>query len=433
MNTNSQLSVKNTLDDYAGKQRKRRFRLILLSVVLLVAAGGTVYFSFEKKAQPAPVFESRVVTRGDLEITVTATGNLEATNQVDVGSELSGIITAVLADYNDTVVQGQPLAYLDDTKYRAAVQKSEAGLASAKAGMEEALTNRDATLKTYERYKKTRELTKQQMPSMEVLEQSEAAYKTAVATVASAKAAISSAEASLKSDQTDLAKTIIYSPTNGVVLDRNIDEGQTVAASLEAPVLFTVAEDLRKMELQVDIDEADVGRVAEGQSAVFTVDAYPERTFDAQITQVRYGAENNDGVVTYKAVLEVQNPDLVLRPGMTATSEIIVREVNDHLLVPNSSLRFSPSFASVSQEKRSRNLLSSLLRGPPRRNRGEQPVVREQIPAGQARIWIIGADGMPKDLMVKKIATDGIVTAADSETLKEGMHVITNEKMNPRK
>ena len=432
MNTNSQLSVKDTLDNYSRKKGKRRLKIIVLCGLLLIAVTGAAYSSFDKKAKPGPVFESRAVTRGDLKITVTATGNLEATNQVDVGSELSGIVTTVLADYNDTVVQGQPLAYLDDSKYRAAVQKSEAELASAKAGYEEALANRDATLKTYERYQKTWELTSRQMPSIEVLEQSEAEYRKAVATVASAKAAISSAEASLKSDQTDLAKTIIYSPTNGVVLDRDIDEGQTVAASLEAPVLFTVAEDLRKMELQVDIDEADVGIIAEGQPAVFTVDAYPEITFDAKITQVRYGAETNDGVVTYKAVLDVQNPDLLLRPGMTATSEIIVRQVADHLLLPNSALRFSPDFASPPKEQNGRSFLSSLLPGPPMHNNGERPAAQENIPAGQARIWIIDADGMPKDVLVKKIATDGIMTAAVSETLKEGMHVITSEMTKPQ-
>ncbi len=434
MNTATRLSVKETLEQQTKSQGKNRKKMYGGLILLLLLVGIAAFYSLHKGAQKGPVFDSVAVSRGNLAITVTATGNLEATNQVDVGSELSGIVTTVLADYNDIVKQGQPLAYLDNTKYEAAVQKSKAEVASAKAAYQEAVATRDAAEKTFNRYTKTRKLTNNQMPSIEVLEQSEADYKKAVAAVASAEAAIMSAEASLKSDEADLAKTVVYSPTDGIVLDRDIDEGQTVAASLEAPVLFTVAEDLRKMELQVDIDEADVGQVAEGQKAVFTVDAYPDENFNATITQVRYGAETNDGVVTYTAVLEVQNPDLLLRPGMTATADITVKEVNDQLLLPNSALRFTPAMAVAPDAGGgdNRSFLAKLMPGPPPHENTKGQTLQAQLPADQAKIWVVDANGMPKDMLVKKISTDGIMTAVSSDTLKEGMHVITNELSEPK-
>lgn len=434
MNMANQLSVKETLDQQKGTQGKKKKRLFAALVLLILLAGLAAFYFLHKGAKHGPVFESTTVGSGKLAITVTATGNLEATNQVDVGSELSGIVTTVLADYNDSVKQGQPLAYLDNTKYEAAVQKSKAEVASAKAAYQEAVASRDVAEKTFNRYTKTRKLTNNQMPSIEILEQAEADYKKAVAGVASAEAAIMAAEASLKSDETDLAKTVVYSPTDGIVLDRDIDEGQTVAASLEAPVLFTVAEDLRKMELQVDIDEADVGQVLEGQKAVFTVDAYPEESFNATITQVRYGADTNDGVVTYTAVLEVQNPDLLLRPGMTATADITVKEVSDHLLLPNSALRFTPAFlgAPAAAGGDNRSFLSKLMPGPPPQHDMKGPSAEQQLPANQAKIWVVDAGGMPRDIVVEKLASDGIMTAVSSDTLKEGMHVITNEVSGPQ-
>ena len=428
MNMATRFSVKETLEQQATLQGKNRKKLIVFSILLLLLAGSAVFYYLNKQEQRGPAYDSVSVSRGNLAITVTATGNLEATNQVDVGSELSGTVTAVLADYNDSVKQGQPLAYLDNTKYAAAVQKSKAEVASAKASYQEAVATRDAAEITYNRYIQTRKLTKNQMPSIEMLDQAEADYKKAVAAVASASASIISAEASLKSDETDLAKTVVYSPTDGIVLNRNIDKGQTVAASLEAPVLFTVAEDLHTMELQVDIDEADVGQVEEGQKGVFTVDAYPDESFNTTISQVRYGAETNDGVVTYTAVLDVQNPDLLLRPGMTATAEITVKEVNNHLLLPNSALRFTPAMtASGTTGPDTRSFLSKLMPGPPQHNNTIGPTAKEQLPANQARIWVIDANGMAKEMVVQKIASDGIMTAVTSDTLKEGMHVITNE------
>ncbi len=439
MNMSSQLSVKETLDQQRSSQGKTKRKIFGVVILLLLLAGFAAFYGMKEGAKKGrPMFDSVAVSSGNLAITVTATGNLEATNQVDVGSELSGIVTTVLADYNDIVKEGQPLAYLDDTKYKAAVQKSKAEVASAKASYQEAVAERESTEKTFNRYTQTRKLTNNQMPSIEVLDQAEADYKKAVASVASAEAAVMSAEASLKSDEVDLSKTVVYSPTDGIVLDRDIDEGQTVAASLEAPVLFTVAEDLRKMELQVDIDEADVGQVVEGQKGVFTVDAYPDESFNTTITQVRYGADTNDGVVTYTAVLDVQNPDLLLRPGMTATADITVKEVKEHLLLPNSALRFTPAMPTPGggngsdAKSDNRSFLSKLMPGPPPHDNNKSQVQQEKLPANQGKIWVVDANGMPKEMIVQKIASDGIMTAVTSDTLKEGMHVITNELSQPK-
>ena len=420
------LSVKETMNRLDSSNGRKRLRRLLAGAgLILIAASAATVWAFHGKADTMH-FQTRSVQHGNLIVTVTATGNLEATNQVEVGSELSGIITSVTADYNETVKVGQPLAYLDDTKYKAAVFKARAQVASAKADYREALATRSADEKTVARYRKTRELTGGKMPSLEDLEQAEADLERSTAAVAAAEASIEIADASLQSDEADLKKTVIYSPINGIVLSRDVEAGQTVSASLQAPVLYTLAEDLRRMELQVDVDEADVGLVREGQSATFTVDAYPDQTFEAQITQVRYGAETTDGVVTYKTVLKVANPDLLLRPGMTATANIVVRKIQDTLLVPNSALRFTPS-QSAENNSRKRGLLGSLLPGPPRHAVSKAPTLEDtSLPGGgQARLWVL-KDDRPVPVAVEKTANDGAVTAVTSGDLREGMQVIVS-------
>ncbi|WP_207681627.1 efflux RND transporter periplasmic adaptor subunit [Desulfonema magnum] len=428
MQDNTQLSVKEIIkQNESSKGRKRLSRWIaVLGLLFIVAVVGAVWNP--RGSANIMSFRTRPVQFGDLVITVTATGNLEATNQVEVGSELSGIITSMTADYNDTVEADQPLAYLDSSKYEAAVMKSRAEVASARANYKEALATRKADRKTLKRYRKTRELTKGKLPSLEALEQAEAELERSTAAVAAAKAAIDIAEASLKSNEADLKKTVIYSPISGIVLSRDVEPGQTVAASLEAPVLYTLAEDLRHMELQVDVDEADVGLVKEGQSATFTVDAYPDRTFEAQITQVRYGAETTDGVVTYKTVLRVENPELLLRPGMTATANIIVQKVEKTLLVPNTALRFTPQRPEQGK-KESRGLLSSLMPGPPHRRESKKNAGEGEPPPGmngkQPSVWIL-KDNRPFPVPVQKGATDGVLTAVTSRDIQEGTGVIVN-------
>jgi HlyD family secretion protein len=374
-------------------------------------------------------FRTQPVSKGDLKITVTATGNLEATNQVEVGSELSGIIKSMTADYNDEVQSGQALAYLDDAKYTAAVMKSRAEVASAQANHAEAVAARDGSTKTLARYRKTHKLTNGRLPSLETLEQAETDLQKSIAAVKAAAAAIEMAKASLKSNETDLEKTVIYAPIGGIVLSRDVEPGQTVAASLEAPVLYTLAENLRHMELQVDVDEADVGMVQEGQLATFAVDAYPHRCFEAKITQVRFGAETTDGVVTYKTVMSVENPDLLLRPGMTATAEIIVENIKNALLVPNTALRFKLARPS-DEDKPKRGLLSSLMPGPPRPQQvsknGAGPDFTQAGEGGGGRIWVL-KENHPVPIPVKKIATDGVHTAVAAEGLERGTEIILNQ------
>ena len=293
-----------------------------------------------------------------------------------MGSELSGIIKKVTVDFNTRVKTGQPLAYLDDTRYQAAVLGSRAALASAKAKLAQAQATVTQKQQNLNRLRRANTISGGKALSPYDLESAEADYERAKADEAAALAAIQQAEANLTVDETNLAKTIIYSPVNGIVLSRNIDPGQTVAASLQAPVLFTLAGDLTQMELQVDVDEADVGLVREGQEATFTVDAYTDRTFKARITQVRFGSETTNNVVTYKTLLQVQNPDLVLRPGMTATAEIVVEKIENAVLVPNAALRFIPPMAENTFNRR--GLVGMLLPRPPRRGQHPERPLRRQ-------------------------------------------------------
>jgi len=420
------ITVEKTMEQVAASTgRKRRRAWLVGAVLLLLILAAALAAGLRRDSSPVG-FQTQPVQTGNLTVTVSATGNLEATNQVEVGSEMSGIITRMTADYNDTVTARQPLAYLDNVKYKAAVVRSRAEVAAAQANYQEALATRDAAAKQLQRYRKTRELTNGKLPSLDDLEQAEAELDRSKAAVASAAAAIEVAQANLQSDAADLEKTVIYAPISGVVLSRNVEPGQTVAASLEAPVLYVLAEDLRRMELQVDVDEADVGQVREGQAATFTVDAYPDRTFEAQITQVRYGAETTDGVVTYKAVLKVDNPDLLLRPGMTATADITVQNIANTLLVPNAALRFTPAAPAAGAAKR-QGLLSSLLPGPPHRRRAKKSAGTETANTSgkQARVWML-EDDRPRPVPVDIIATDGALTAVRSANLQPGMELIVN-------
>ena len=304
-------------------------------------------------------YTTEPVTKGPLTVVVTATGSVQPTNKVDVSSELSGTVRKVLVDYNSSVKADQVLAELDTDKLKATLDNSRAKLDAAKAAVEEAqatVTEKQGDLARNKKLADTHAI------SMQVLDQAQAAYDRAMAALASARANVGVAEADLNLNETNLGKTYIRSPIDGVVLTRNVDPGQTVASSLQAPVLFSIAEDLKKMELQVDVDEADVGKVRVGQHATFTVDAYPDRTFPAVIHDLRFASETIQGVVTYKAILDIDNSELLLRPGMTATAEIKVTELQDALLIPNAGLRYTPATTDTAAK---RSFLSRLLPGPP--------------------------------------------------------------------
>jgi HlyD family secretion protein len=365
-------------------------------------------------------YTTHTVQRGNLTVTVTATGTLQPTNQVDVGSELSGIIKTVNADYNQRVKVGQVLARLDTTKLEAQRLQSQAALESAQAKVLQAQATEQEARLQLTRFEEVRELSGGKVPSQQDFGAAEATLKRAQADEASAKAQVAQAQATLNATRTDLAKAVIRSPINGVVLARSVEPGQTVAASFQAPVLFTLAEDLSRMELHVDVDEADVGHVKEGQNATFTVDAYPDRPFPARTTQVRFGAKTSEGVVTYEALLTVDNTELALRPGMTATAAIIVDRIENALLVPATALRFAPPQAEAPAEGAS-GLAGRLLPRPP----SSPPKSREDEDKKSKRVWIL-RDSQPTPIAVTTGATNGIMTVVTGGDLAEGTAVITD-------
>lgn len=355
--------------------------------------------------------------RGELVVLVTATGSVQPTNKVDISSELSGTVRKVLVDYNSVVEANQPLALLDTDKLNATVASSRAKLAAARAKVKDA----EATLQEKKNDLERKSLLAgKQVSSPQDLDVAQAAYDRAQAGVASAKADVGVAEADLKLNETNLEKASILSPIAGVVLNRSVEPGQIVASSLQAPVLFSIAEDLTKMELQVDVDEADVGQVRAGQSATFAVDAYPDRRFPAVIRDVRYASETVQGVVTYKAVLSVENSALLLRPGMTATAEIRVMDIAGALLIPNAALRYSPPETDTNTDQRS--FLQRILPGPPRFRQTRKPE-----PTGDRRtVWVLES-GSPKAVTITTGATDGRRTEVKSGDLKPDQKLIIDQ------
>lgn len=348
------------LDDFLGVEPTsprailfRRIGIGLAVLVVLVILWRLVLGGDDKVA-----YATRPVERGDLTVVVSATGNLAPTNQVEVGSEGSGTVIDVFVDNNDRVKKGQLLARLDTSRLQDAVDQAAAGVASARAGVAQAEATEQQARATLRRQEQVWRLSGGKVPSATELDVARADASRAAAGVSTARAAVEQARATLSSAQTALGKAYIKSPVNGQVLSRSIEPGQTVAASLNAPVLFTIAEDLHQMRLEVKVDEADVGQVQKGQKATFTVDAFPGRTFPATIERVDVGANatssgsssssstttstTTSGVVAYTARLTVSNADGLLRPGMTATADIRTMEKKNVLLVPAAALRFSP-------------------------------------------------------------------------------------------
>jgi HlyD family secretion protein len=299
---------KTEIEAIARKSKHGRSRLWILLAVLIVAAAGIFYWQSRSGDTGAVRYTTAPASRSDIVVTVTATGTIEPVNTVEISSELSGTVREVSADYNDIIEEGDVLARLDTDKLEANVEHARASLTARQAALIEAEVTLDEKKEAYDRALR---LSDQGISSQEVLLGSKAAYERAVAALDTAKANIKVAEADLRLARTDLEKACICSPINGIVLDRAVEVGQIVAASLSAPVLFTLAEDLSHMNLTVDIDEADIGQVAVGNEASFTVEAYQDKDFSAEITQLRYAPEEVDGVVTYKAILDVENTDLL--------------------------------------------------------------------------------------------------------------------------
>ena len=409
-----------------GEQRRGRRFLYWLIAAVATALVIMTWASQLGESDQGVRFKTQAVTRGDLAVRATATGTLEPVNQVDVGTEVSGTIEAVLVDYNDRVRKGDVLARLDTAQLEARLRQSEAALALAGARVQDA----EATItETANRLRRTRDLISKRLSSPEELDAAEAAAARAEAALAVARSQVDQAQAEVDADRRILEKAVIRSPIDGIVLKRQVEPGQTVAASLQTPVLFTIAENLAQMELHVDVDEADVGKVAAGQSAEFTVDAYPERSFPAQIEQVRFAPKTVEGVVTYETLLSVDNDQLLLRPGMTATAEILVEQVSGALLVPNSALRFSPPKGSdAADEARPAGggggLVGMLLphRPPDDKHGGDSG---RSAKGGRQRVWVL-RDGEPLMVEVRTGATDGILTQVTEGPLEPGMDVMVD-------
>lgn len=374
--------------------RKWALRVGVLVVLLAGVVGAALYF--RGRGPSGPTFETARIVRGELVATVSATGTLRPRNTVEVGPEISGRVRAVHVEENQRVTAGQVLAEIDTTQIEAQVATARANLASSAASVRLARVALDDARNVLRR---TEQLHGRQLASDAELDQARATVARAEAEVAAAGARTGVARAELDRISGDLGRARVVSPIDGIVLLRNVEPGQSVAATLSSPVFFSIAEDLSQLELTVDIDEADIGHVREEMEATFRVDAHADREFAATIQTLHYAARTVANVVTYPADLRVDNTEGLLRPGMTATATIISERRPDQILVPNAALRFVPP-----AEQRF---------GPPRRQSATEPTV-----------WIL-RDGQAHALPVQTQGTDGRNTAISGEGVTEGLEVIT--------
>ncbi|MCH4894682.1 efflux RND transporter periplasmic adaptor subunit [Sphingomonas sp. SFZ2018-12] len=430
------------LDTFLGAKQRPRWRtrlywaLAAIGVLLLILAAMRLFSGPE-----APRYSTQTVTRGNLEVSVSATGKLAPTNQVTVGSELSGLVTRVLVDVNDRVAKGQPLALIDPAQLDDQIRQTQAQLAANRAAVAQqraTLTEAQATLTRFEEVSR---LSGGRVPAKTELDTARAAVGRAIANVRAAEANVQATSAQLSSNQTQRSRAVIRSPVNGVVLARQVDAGQTVAASFNTPTLFVIAEDLSAMKLEVAIDEADVGQVQQGQRATFTVDAFPGERFPAQITRVDVGSNlsaqeasaattstttSANQVVSYAAVLSVDNPGQRLRPGMTATAEIVTSSAGNVLLVPNAALRFTPQAEGAGGQDAGSGVAGALIPRGRRFGRGAEKTA--EIGRGsQQTVYVLGADRKPQQVKITTGNSNGQMTQVTGGDLRPGMKVIVGQ------
>jgi HlyD family secretion protein len=425
--------IDSLLADPARAPLWRRPRGWIAAALLLAALLALWAWQGRRSAAATPAFVTEAVTRGQLSVAVSANGTLQPTHSVNVGSELSGTVARVLVDVNDRVKKGQVLVELDTAKLRDQIARSRASLASAQAQVAQAAATLQEAQASLARFEEVARLSGGKVPSRTELDTARANLERARAEQDSARAAVADARAALSTDETNLGKASIRSPLDGVVLTRSVDPGNAVAASLQAVTLFTIAGDLTQLRLQVNVDETDVGMVSPGQRASFTVGAYTSRRYPATVTRVAYGSTTTDNVVTYTTLLEVDNRDLSLRPGMTAVATIQANERANALLVPNSALRFTPAAAGGGAAPASGgSLVSKLMPRPPggigaRRSAGAAPGASD---GGTRRLWLL-REGQPVAVAVAIGASDGKRTEVSASGLAEGELVITDQRSAP--
>jgi HlyD family secretion protein len=364
--------------------------LIIVIIVMVLGAGGFWgYRTYQAKKQ-APQFKTEVVSRGSIVSQVIATGTVNPVTLVQVGSQVSGTIKKLYADYNSVVKRGQIITQIDPALFQAKVDQTMADLNNIQTLLENQKTSLADNLRTLNRYKA---LFKDQLVSQNDLDQAQLKYDLSLASVKATQAQIESAKANLASARINLNYTTIRSPVNGTIVARNVDVGQTVAASLQAPTLFTIAQDLEKMQVDTNVDEADIGKVQVGQFASFTVDAFPGEPFKAKVFQVRNAPTTVQNVVTYDVVLMVRNPDLKLRPGMTANVNIIMEKKDDILMIPNSVLKF----------RMPPSMLATMFKG-----RTRQPKLDpSRIPKDIRGLWVPQPGKNPRMVVVRTGSSDG--------------------------
>ncbi len=392
------------------KYSKRKY-LWLLGVVLLLL--GAYYFT-KSDSNKIVEYNTAKVTKGDLIVTVSATGNLEPTNSVNVGIEVSGTILEIYVDYNDIVKKGDVLARLDTNKLESQVNSTKAALDVATANLlESKIGVRDAK-RELQRVEELFKATDGNYPSTKDIDAARITYEKSKASYKALVAQEKQAKALLETNKEDLKKAIVLSPMDGVVLDKAVDVGQSVVASMQIPTLFSIAQDLKSMEVIVSVDEADIGGVRKGQDVTFTVDAYPSKVFKGVIKQVRVNSEIVDNVVTYETVVSVDNADLLLRPGMTVSADITTKVIKDALLIPNAALRFTPPV----QEQEEQNDFA--LFGPSTKQ-------KEDLSINSQSIWVL-ENGQAQKKKIQLGESDSVKSEVVSGNITVDSQVIIDIK-----
>ncbi len=473
-------------------------KYLWLGLIVLTTVGGVGAWRFFTVKADKPVYLFGTIEKGNIVMQVAATGTLAAVTTVQVGSQVSGNIAELYADFNSEVKKGQLLAKLDPAIFQAQVEQASANVRTAEATLNDDIASIATTRANLEKAKvdvldKTRKLKRQKelfdenLISRDDFDTAQAALDAAVATQNSVEAQLESAQARKKADESRLAQakanletaklnlehTIITSPISGTIISRSVDRGQTVAASFSSPTLFTIGEDLTKMQVNTNIDEADVGRIKNGMEATFTVDAYPGETFNGTISQVRLAATTVQNVVTYNAIIDVANPQLKLKPGMTCNVKILIEKVEDTLKLPNSALRFKPTmteqeFADAFKragEEQAWNRMKFMLLATATASsttNGTRPAAgsggfggnrggmgsggagnspRRDSSAAPARssrgrrmpVWILGDDKLLRPVIVRLGLTDGVSTQIEEGKLKQGDKVVTALEVDPNR